>query len=86
MKKGNHALAGSLFFLTNIKKYVIKHIFLHPIAPDFQERLYFCSVRTKNNRITTEFIERKDNRMKRLKRILRKIGSADKHIWGYVTL
>ena len=24
--------------------------------------------------------------MKRLKRILRKIGSADKHIWGYVTL
>lgn len=49
-----------------------------------KQRLYFCVVKHKMNRITLIFKE--DNKMKMLKSIWKRFGEADKHVWGYSTM
>lgn len=69
----------------------MKHIFLSSNACCLEERLYFCVVKHKNNRITSFFKDnkidfRRITKMKKIKNLFRHFGEADKNIWGYVML
>ena len=59
-----------------IKKYAIKHKFLSFLDQCINKGCIFV-FKTCNL---------EDNKMKSLKRLFRKIGEADVHVWGYSTI